>query len=203
MTNPDEVRRQVAKDLKVGFKKAVDEFMNKPGGVDYFHLEGDFNFPSIVRYQFGDFSFSTDGMTVANPVTIEETHAFSVSGLANIPHLRNVPINARFNENGAVAGSAKPTMVGTGILEERGFDFSICVPPAIAKNSFELMCSGQYRTTLTGDPEIPHIRIRFDLCNIKTDSKDRPIFDLQRVYIYDDGWYSAVPMYDLRHAPTK
>jgi hypothetical protein len=82
----------------------------------------------------------------------------------------------------------KPTILGNGILEERGFKFAISVPPNIAKSSLELMRSGQRRTTPSGAPEKPHIRLRFDLYNIKTDHKERPIFDVGKIYIYEDGW---------------
>ncbi len=177
-------------DSIVGFKKAVDEFMNKLHAVDYFHLEGDFNFPSTVRYQFGNFTFTTGRSKVGNLaklIGIEETHSFHVYGQANIPHLEGIEISASFNENGVPAENReKPTILGTGILE-RGFKFAISVPPNIAKNSLELIWSGQRRTTPSGAPEKPHIRIRFDLYNIKTDHKGRPIFDVGRIYIYEDG----------------
>jgi len=165
-------------DSIVGFKKAVDEFMDEPRGIDYFHLEGDFHFPSIVRYHFANRIFIAGGTKIVNPaklIGIEDTYSFSVYGQANIPHIRHVKI------------SEIPTNLGTGILEERSFKLAITVPPNIAKNSIELMRSGQYRTTPSSGPENSHIRIRFDLYNIKANHKGRPIFDVGRIYIYKDG----------------
>ncbi len=178
-------------DSIVGFKKAVDEFMDEPRGIDYFHLEGDFHFPSIVRYHFANRIFIAGGTKIVNPaklIGIEDTYSFSVYGQANIPHIRHVKISASFNENGGPAEDREiPTNLGTGILEERSFKLAITVPPNIAKNSIELMRSGQYRTTPSSGPENSHIRIRFDLYNIKANHKGRPIFDVGRIYIYKDG----------------
>ncbi len=76
------------------FKKAVDEFRTHT--TDYFNLEGDFAFPTFVRYRFG----TATQTQVGRPVAIQETHSFYAYGKANIPHLKHLTITAIFNQYG-------------------------------------------------------------------------------------------------------
>lgn len=164
------------------FKKAVDEFRTHT--ADYFNLEGDFAFPSLVRYRCS--AFSTTENQIRKPIAIQETHSFCAYGKPNIPHLRHLTITANFNEYGFPENSVGTT-VGDGILNERGFNFAINVPPNVAKNFLELMRSGQQRIKNSGGSEKPNIRMGFDLYNIKANHQKRPIFDVRGMYICEDG----------------
>jgi hypothetical protein len=164
------------------FNKAVDEFRTHT--TDYFNLEGNFAFPSLVRYRVS--AVPTTEKQVRKPIAIQETHSFCAYGKANIPHLRHLTITANFNEYGFPENSVGTT-VGDGILNERGFNFAINVPPNVAKNFLELMRSGQQRTKDSGSSEKPNIRIGFDLYNIRINHQKRPSFDVGGVYICEDG----------------
>jgi hypothetical protein len=167
------------------FKKAVDEFRTHT--ADYFNLEGNFAFPSLVRYRF-----STATQTqVGKPIAIQETHSFYACGKANIPHLRHLTITVIFNQYGFGEESPGQTTLGDGILKERGFEFTIRIPPHIARNCLDLMRSGQQRTKESGGSEKPNIRIGFDLYNIRLNNQKRPIFDVGGIYICEDGSTSA------------
>jgi hypothetical protein len=161
------------------FKKAVDEFRTHT--TEYFSLEGDFAFPTFVRYRFG----TATQTQVGKPVAIQETHSFYAYGKANIPHLEHLTITAIFNQYG-FGETPGETTIGNGILNGRGFEFAISIPPHIAKNCLELMRSGQQRTKDPGS-EKPNIRMGFDLYNIKANNQKRPIFDVGGIYICEDG----------------
>src|SRR3981189_632809 len=90
------------------FKKAVDEFRTHT--ADYFNLEGDFAFPSLVRYSFA----RATQRPVGKPIGIQETHSFYAYGKANIPHLRHSTITAIFNQYG-FGESPGETAIGNGI----------------------------------------------------------------------------------------
>jgi hypothetical protein len=183
----------VVDDLIKRFKKAVDEFSESPlfsKSPLSFNLEGDFEFPSLVRYQFAGPPKTTE------LVGVEETHVFHIYGQANVPHLEHVAITASFNEYGPSppAESKKQTMVGKGVLTPRGFEFAIRVPAIVAKNSLELMRSVQHRVGSAADPKKAYLRIAFYLDNIKTNHEGRTIFDVSGMRIYDDD-HGGRPLY--------
>jgi hypothetical protein len=171
-----------SEDSTVCFKKAVDEFRTHTAA--YFNLEGDFAFPSLVRYRLS--ALPTIENQVRKPIPIQGTHSFCAYGKPNIPHLRHLTITANFNEYGFPVNNLGTT-VGDGILNERGFNFAITLPPNEAKNFLELMRSGQQRSKDSGGSEKPNIRMGFDLYNIKTNYQKRPIFEVGGIYICDDG----------------